>query len=415
MNRLVIIGNGFDLAHGLKTSYANFIEWYWKQRLSGLNTELQNISSDVLCSMEILPGSGHKSWKEYSFLESYFREQICSEEPLAAWNFINNLRNKPYYFKISLSLFLQNISKSIETKGWVDIENEYYNLLEVYSLKQYDEENIRQLNEQLQYLKELLTIYLKTINEQNISVNEGIKKKIYAPIKEEEWAIEARDLFNKYIDWCNKQDDNFWSDQLRRYDINPVSSGLNTEPNQYKDDPEGFGRYPTAYMLPESIMLLDFNYTKTVRAYLKDSDVFSHIQIHGCLEKPETMIFGYGDEFDDKYKKLQNLNNNDCLKNIKSVKYQESDNYRKVLSFIASEPFQVCIMGHSCGNSDRTLLNKIFEHKNCISIKPYFYIKENGTDNYTELYQDIRRDFTDMTLSRVVVKTYCEPLVPKTK
>ena len=29
MNRLVIIGNGFDIAHGLKTSYMDFINWYW--------------------------------------------------------------------------------------------------------------------------------------------------------------------------------------------------------------------------------------------------------------------------------------------------------------------------------------------------------------------------------------------------
>ena len=29
MNRLVLIGNGFDLAHGLKTSYKDFICWYW--------------------------------------------------------------------------------------------------------------------------------------------------------------------------------------------------------------------------------------------------------------------------------------------------------------------------------------------------------------------------------------------------
>ena len=30
MNRLVIIGNGFDLAHGLPTSYKHFIDDYWK-------------------------------------------------------------------------------------------------------------------------------------------------------------------------------------------------------------------------------------------------------------------------------------------------------------------------------------------------------------------------------------------------
>ena len=29
MNRLILIGNGFDLALGLKTSYADFIDWFW--------------------------------------------------------------------------------------------------------------------------------------------------------------------------------------------------------------------------------------------------------------------------------------------------------------------------------------------------------------------------------------------------
>lgn len=28
MNRLILVGNGFDLAHGLKTTYKDFIFWY---------------------------------------------------------------------------------------------------------------------------------------------------------------------------------------------------------------------------------------------------------------------------------------------------------------------------------------------------------------------------------------------------
>ena len=31
MNRIIIVGNGFDLAHGLKTSYKDFISWYWEK------------------------------------------------------------------------------------------------------------------------------------------------------------------------------------------------------------------------------------------------------------------------------------------------------------------------------------------------------------------------------------------------
>ena len=98
---------------------------------------------------------------------------------------------------------------------------------------------------------------------------------------------------------------------------------------------------------------------------------------------------------------------------MKSIRYMEADNYRKMLEFIESAPFQVCIMGHSCGMSDRTLLNTLFEHENGVSIKPYYYKKEDGTDNYLELVQNIYRNFTDMKLMRdkVVNKMCCEPLV----
>ena len=115
---------------------------------------------------------------------------------------------------------------------------------------------------------------------------------------------------------------------------------------------------------------------------------------------------------DDKYKEIVKKNNNQYLGNIKSIKYLEADNYRKVLDFIEYAPYQIFIMGHSCGNSDRTLLNTLFEHRNCVSIKPYYYKKEDGTDNYLELVQNISRNFTDMKLmrDRVVNKEYCEPL-----
>lgn len=90
----------------------------------------------------------------------------------------------------------------------------------------------------------------------------------------------------------------------------------------------------------------------------------------------------------------------------------ESNKYREMLSFIESSPFQIFVMGHSCGNSDRTLLNTLFEHKNCVSIKPYYYQKEDGSDNYLNIIQNVSRSFTDMKLmrDRVVNKTFCEPL-----
>ena len=83
-----------------------------------------------------------------------------------------------------------------------------------------------------------------------------------------------------------------------------------------------------------------------------------------------------------------------------------------MLEFLMSAPFQVMIMGHSCGNSDRTLLNTVFEHGNCVSIKPFYHKWEGGGDNYLELVQNISRNFTNMRLfrDRVVNKEQCKTI-----
>ena len=37
MNRLILIGNGFDLAQGLKTKYEHFINDYWDKKVEALH------------------------------------------------------------------------------------------------------------------------------------------------------------------------------------------------------------------------------------------------------------------------------------------------------------------------------------------------------------------------------------------
>lgn len=138
------------------------------------------------------------------------------------------------------------------------------------------------------------------------------------------------------------------------------------------------------------------------------------IHIHGILNNKtdNKIIFGFGDEIDKDYLEIENLNNNEYLQNIKSMKYLESDSYKRLLEFINSNNYQVFIFGHSCGISDRTLLNTLFEHKNCSSIKPYYRKKDDGTDNYSEMIRNISRNFTDKASmrDRVVNKKYTEAL-----
>lgn len=430
MNRLVLIGNGFDLAHGLKTKYEDFIYWYWKNRILNLYQEGSNISDDHLCKLTILSES---SWNIFVFHNSL---SLKSSEGKDIYKFL--MENKEY-FKIEFSPFFERIHKSIENKGWVDIENDYYELLKKFALEENDETKVKELNEQLHIIQDKLVEYFKIETQKEIIPIKSIKSAIYGEIYERDVAVAGKPALEKHIDEGMLFSDHDWKMKLKQYynddipDLLDEIKGVKKDrqlylrsqekskskekeiPRLHRDVSLGFDYCfsTTDFFLPNEIMLLNFNYTKTADLYCPQRILLSINHIHGILDNPESVIFGYGDEMDDKYQEIVKKNDNQYLGNIKSIKYLEADNYRKVLEFIEYAPYQIIIMGHSCGNSDRTLLNTLFEHKNCVSIKPYYYIKKDGTDNYLELVQNISRNFTDMKLmrDRVVNKTYCEPLV----
>ncbi|MBR4198972.1 MAG: hypothetical protein IKQ94_09380 [Bacteroidales bacterium] len=379
MNRIILIGNGFDLAHGLKTSYADFIDWYWeKMGLTILKESSKNIVSDELCSFTLQPSKFYFTW--FQFWSGHY---IKKDNPFNPWEGKEVVKiakeNKSLcQFKYK-SDFFEQINKYYE-KGWVDIENEYYTQLLIslkneYTFSKYTN-NPAKLNNELSFIQEKLIEYLKEVQggiSKNMVIDE-IRQKMKAEFSVQDISVN----FKKQFLEARKK---FWG-----------SLGKETP------------------YTPQRTFVLNFNYTTLADLYFKE---VTHI--HGNINEPASVIFGYGDELDEKYKTIVNKNENEYLRNVKSVKYLEHANYRNMLEFIESAPFQIFIMGHSCGNSDRTLLNTLFEHRNCVSIKPFYYIKDDGSDNYIELVQNISRNFTDMKLmrNRVVNKKFCEPLLSK--
>ena len=350
MNRLVIIGNGFDMAHGLKTSYMDFINWYWEQRLYTLLTEFTAISQDCLCKLEIVNTKDCPSWHFFFYTHS-LRSVLTGEWKYPPSEIISDIMENNDDFSVTSSRFFETILQSIDTKGWVDIENDYYQLLK--GANQADcGYTVKELNEQLAFLQEKLIEYLHTIG-----TNQEIK--------------ELRDTI---IDYFNPAD---FSTEGRKKVLEDI--GL---------DIKSFEKVESNYeelnkLIPRRIMLLSFNYTATVKMYSNFNLNLNYI--HGELEHPENIIFGYGDELDKDYQTILDMNDNEMLKHVKSVKYLETRNYHNMLEFLMSAPFQVYIMGHSCGNSDRTLLNTIFEHENCVSIKPFYHKWADGSDNYLDI------------------------------
>ena len=413
MNRIVLIGNGFDLAHGLKTSYKDFIDWYWEQWGNNLLHGPSKEVSDGLCSFKINDDINVPNWS-CAFQGWYYRR----DNTLIPWNVrdvINLVKGDKNFCKFSMSPFLQQICTSIDTKKWVDIENEYYDLLTKCVLEGNTPTTIEDLNAQLHTLQEKLIEYLCLVADMDIKPIAKIKNAIYSHFKKEDISIAGQQKLTEHIEGILQQDECEWYYKLSQYEHFYNSSEI----NRYKNDiVEGKNvketEIPIELLLPNQIMFLNFNYTNTADKYiLPQKSIFTINHIHGQINKPESVIFGYGDEIDDKYKELEKNKDNRCLNNIKSIRYLEADNYRKILSFIEAEPYQIIIFGHSCGNSDRTLLNTLFEHENCVSVKPYYHKKADGTDNYLELIQNISRNFTDMKLmrDRVVNKTYCETMV----
>lgn len=404
MNRIVLIGNGFDLAHNLKTSYQDFINWYWEKRVEGFFEIRSKVSKDILCTFTMLENG---VWSLFAY------NHLSPLSKPSGSEIIQSIIDNKDAFNVKKSDFFDGITRSIETNGWVDIENEYYKLLKQYALNNQDDK-AHHLNEELKYIQDLLVNYLSSVNQNPIEIKETIRKKIFEPISQKDVSIESKEIIMDNCNFLLKQEPNIWREKLYGYGIsdNLIQSYI-YDVESYEKSPDKTIT-PMLFRFPDKILFLNFNYTHTAHNYIPDEhQKFIYNQIHGQLEHSETVIFGYGDEMDEQFKLIQNLNKEEYLKNIKSINYMNSSNYRNVLSFIESAPFQIYIMGHSCGNSDRTLLNTLFEHKNCISIKPFYYVKKDGSDNYIELVQNISRNFTDMKLmrDRVVNKTYCEPIV----
>ena len=367
MNRLVIIGNGFDMAHGLKTSYMDFINWYWNKRIDAFAGNTTKVSEDnVSC------------WNVLTFEQSYFRD-ILGNRTCSGYEVIKELKKHPEVFSIDCTHFFGTILQSIETRGWVDIENDYYQLLKKSLDKSDCGYTVKELNEQLAYLQEKLVEYLRSVD------NNRFKKELHHAI----------------IDFFDPAD---FSTEGRKMATENLGLDIRTFA-EVRNNYEAQNK-----LIPERIMLLSFNYTATAKMY--DNFNIVHNYIHGELDRPENIIFGYGDELDKDYQVILDRNDDELLMNVKSVKYLETRHYHDMLEFLMSAPFQVLIMGHSCGNSDRTLLNTVFEHENCVSIKPFYHKWEDGSDNYLKLVQNISRNFTNMRLfrDRVVNKEQCKTM-----
>jgi hypothetical protein len=331
MNKIVLIGNGFDLAHHIATRYTDFILWYLNKAIEDSSPKLSY--EDQLLKFENSAGSKYKinSLGEFKKLESL----------------------PGFKFKVKSTFFQRIITLSLES-GWVDIERLYFSEL-VELFKSYDQvisergriksELLKELNTSFDFIKSKLQEYLLSIDYSIVKIENNI-----------------RENFNEYV---------------------------------FK---EIFSKQVFSKEENDKILFLNFNYSSTIELYLQHDLIkgkMKIINIHGKLDDQNNpIIFGYGDEMDTNYEKLERLNINEFLTKFKSFGYFKTKNYQDFTKFLEIGDFEVLIMGHSCGLSDRILLNSIFEHKFCKSIRIFYYQKDENNDDYFDKTIEISRHFT---------------------
>lgn len=362
-HRIVIIGNGFDLALGLKTSYADFILYHLRESI--INKLMDQEANDGLVTVKI-------GLSPFTNRDTYI-------ENISEYKSVNELLSRT---NDDLSIeykypFLEELVKNYNDANWVDIENFYYEKLkfEFRNYKQsYGDEGLGEiiaLNQCIDKITIALNVFL-SVQQDSISIN--------------------------YLD-------------------SPMSSLIDKIAEPLRPEYARLVKRHNRTNPPDEIIFLNFNYTNTVFKLINSSFNKSssrHISIHGTVFDPSNpMIFGYGDDTGDEYKELERDGENEILRKIKSFQYPRTHNYHNLLNYLESNDFDVFIIGHSCGLSDRTLLKTIFEHRKCLAIQKFNFQGEQEDFNKR---MEISRHFSDKILMRERVLPYDEfAVIPQAK
>lgn len=275
MNNLLIIGNGFDLAHNLKTQYTDFINHILNSHLADREkfNSIINLNANITTTEQI---------KEYAYNTPVKR--------------MHQFPNK--FFGILLSNY--------NTNNWCEIEKIYYSVLNLDN-NRYN--NVNEFHKDFEEIKNYLSEYLNSLKFSSLE-KDGYKY-----------------LFDNLI----------------------IGNSL----------------------------LLNFNYTNTLENYSTKNHVLSSkniINIHGELNSEENpIIFGFAAN-DDESRVLINKDDKEYMRYIKKHCYKRTNNERNLKFYLdKNEKINVFILGHSCGVSDKLILNQIFNHQNIESIRVFYY------------------------------------------
>lgn len=194
MNRIILIGNGFDLAHGLKTSYANFIDWYWNEWGKRLLHGGSRLEADGLVSFQLNDKIIGISWA------SIWGWYVRRTNPFEPWNneeIIELAKSNKDLSNFSItSSVLEELCLQLKEREWVDIENVYFRHLSNGL------EKPEKVNAELAVIRKRLIDYLTEIQKSasDVGVKDDLRKKMLAPFNKRDVAISSKDMWVEMLE-----------------------------------------------------------------------------------------------------------------------------------------------------------------------------------------------------------------------
>lgn len=294
---LLIIGNGFDLSHGIKTDYISFIKDLVNKQIS--NPDL------VPCLFKTQP-----TFRSYEVL----LDLIENNAPGVKTSFSNE--------------FLLNLLTKISLENWCDIENEYFQ--QIFN-----------------------TVTPKIINNDFKIIQNYLEQYLF--------------------------------DQFE----NPLDKRIGTYLKLFKT------------LKLENTIILNFNYTKTLDLYKEETNKIPTIHIHGEINnKTNPIIFGFAANHEES-RELIDKNDEEYMRFIKKHCYKRTNNINKLNDFLFHQnEIHVLILGHSCGISDKLILNTILNHKNVKNTRVFYH---NQYENYFRTQVNMDRIMNnDINFSKLI-------------
>ena len=330
---LLVIGNGFDLTHGLKTKYTDFLKFF--------NEEIGTVPlSEQLSDIDI---AGMKK-----FL-GYINMSIEKEDDDALYSNLQHYMSVPYgnFWIAYFNKILEDRTNRIG-EGWVDFEREIelvIGQLEKLFL------NFSDFHKKKSILREIMGGYFGKSSE--IITQEFIPKL--------NWDLKILTLFLEF----------YLLKEKKSLDIKPKQFFKKLNVNA----------------------VISYNYTDTFQTLYKRGNTKVPVHfVHGQLGK-HNLVLGIGETLSDKEKDKFTV----CAsfkKFFQRIKYKLGNDYRNILppKPDAHNKWQIVFYGHSLDSTDKNSLKWLLEKSSEFPIKIYYYDDSDYNQQIANAIQLIKKD-----------------------